>query len=225
MISRTAVSLKASAPCVKKSESQSCGTGSCVTMHKGVSLCLCVFLDSCLLAQELQASISSFEWISSNVRQRLWQWSETQFSRSVMSNSLELLEPHGLQHARPPCPSPTPGAYSNSCPLSQWCHSTISSSVGPFSSHLQSCPASESFQMSQFFASSGQSTGALALASFLPKKSQGWSPSEWTGWISLQSKGLSRVFSSTTVQKQQFFGAQLSLQSNSHIHTWLLEKP
>ena len=144
-----------------------------------------------------------------------------QFNRSVVSDSLWS---HGLQHAGPPCPSPTPGVYSNSCPLSQWCHPTISSSVVPFSSHLQSFPASGSFPMSQFFASGGQSIGVSALASFLPKKSQGWSPSVWTGWISLQFKGLSRVFSNTTVQKHQFFGAQPSSQSNSHIHTWPLEK-
>ena len=110
-------------------------------------------------------------------------------------------------------------------PSSQWCHSAISSSVIPFSSCSQSLPASESFPMSQLFAWDGQSIGVSALASFLPKKSQGWSPSEWTGCISLQSKGLSRVFSNTTVQKHQFFGAQPSSQSNSHIHTWPLEKP
>ena len=114
--------------------------------------------------------------------------------------------------------------YSNLCPLSRWCHPTISSSVIPFS-HLQSFPASGSFQMSQLFTSGGQGTGVSASASFPPKKSQGWSPSKWTGWISLQSKGLSRVFSNTTVQKHQFFSAQLSLQSNSHIHTWPQEKP
>ena len=108
---------------------------------------------------------------------------------------------------------------------SQWCHPAISSSVVPFSSCPQSLPASGSFMMSQLFVSGGQSTGVSALASFLPRKSQGWSPSEWTGWISLQSKGLSRVFANTTVQKHQFFGAQLPLYSNSHIHTWLLEKP
>ena len=113
-------------------------------------------------------------------------------------------QPHESQHARPPCPSPTPGVHSDSCPLSQWCHPAIS--VVPFSSCPQSLPASESFPMSQLFAWGGQSTGVAALASFLPKKSQGWSPSEWTGWISLQSKGLSRVFSNTTVQKHQFFG-------------------
>ena len=144
-----------------------------------------------------------------------------QFSHSVLSNSLG---PHEAQHTRPPCPSPTPGVYPNSCPLSQWCHAAISSSVVPFPSCLQSFPASGSFQMSQLLASGGQSTGASALASFLTKKSQGWSPSEWTGWISLQSKGLSRVFFNITLQNHQFC-AQLSLQSNSHIHTWLLEKP
>ena len=129
------------------------------------------------------------------------------FSCPVVSDSLQ---PSGLQHARPPCPLPTPRLYSNSCPLSRWWHSAISSSVVPFSSRLQSFPASGSFQMSQFFTSGGQSIGVSALASVLPKKSQGWSPSEWTGWISLQSQGLSRVFSNTTVQKHQFFGAQLS---------------
>ena len=145
-----------------------------------------------------------------------------QFSRSVVSDSLQ---PHESQHARPPCPSPTPRVHLDSRPLSQWCHPAISSSVIPFSSCPQSLPASESFPMSQLFAWGGQITGVSALASFLTKKSQGWSPSEWTGWISLQSKGLSRVFSNTTVQKHQFFGAQLSSQSNSHIHTWPLEKP
>ena len=144
-----------------------------------------------------------------------------QISRSVVSNSLR---PHESQHARPPCPSPTPGVHSDSRPSSQWCHPAISSSVIPFSSCPQSLPASEAFPVSQLFAWGGQSTGVSALASFLPKKSQGWS-SEWTGWIFLQSKGLSRVLSNTTVQKHQFFSAQLSSQSNSHIHTWPLEKP
>ena len=125
---------------------------------------------------------------------------------------------------RPPCPSPTPRVYSNSCPLSRWCHPTISSSVIPCSSCLQSFPASGSFQMSQLFPSGGQSIGVSASTSVLPVNTQDWSLG-WTGWISLQSKGLSRVFSNTTVQRHQFFGAQLSLQSNSHIHTWLLEKP
>ena len=144
------------------------------------------------------------------------------FSCTVMSNSLWL---HGLQHTRLPCPSPTLRAYSDSCPLSRWCHPTISSSVIPFSSCLQSFPASGSFPMSQFFASSGQSIGVSASALVLPMNSHNWSPLWWTGWISLHSKGLSGVFSNTTVQKHQFFGAQLSSQSNSQIHTWLLEKP
>ena len=145
-----------------------------------------------------------------------------QFSHSVVLNSLR---PHGLQHTRPPCPSPTPGVSSNSCPLSQWCHPTIWSSVVPFSSYLQSFPASASFPMIQFFTSGGQSIRVSASASLLPMNIQNWFPLGWTGWISLQSKGLSRVFSNTTVQKHLFFGAQLSLYSNSHIHTWLLEKP
>ena len=119
------------------------------------------------------------------------------FSLSVMSNSLR---PHGLRHARPPCPSPTPGVYSNSCPLSRWCHPTMSSSVVPFS-HLQSFPASGSFQMSQFFASGSQNIGISASTSILPMNIQDWFPLRWTGWISLQSKGLSRVFFNTTVQK------------------------
>ena len=150
------------------------------------------------------------------------QFSSVQVSRSVVSDSLR---PHESQHARPPCPSPSPGVHSDSHPSSQWCHPTISSSVVPFSLCPQSVPASESFPMSQLFASGGQRTGVSALASFLPKKSQGWSSSEWTGWISMQSKGLSRVFSNTTVQTHQFFSAQPSSQSNSHIHTWPLEKP
>ena len=146
----------------------------------------------------------------------------SQFSRSVVSDSLR---PHESQHARPPCPSPTPGVHLDSRSSSQWCHPAISSSVIPFSYCPQSLPASESFPMSQLFAWGGQSTGVSASASFPPKKSQGWSPSERTGWISLQSKGLSRVLSNTTVQKHQFLGAQPSSQSNSHIHTWPQEKP
>ena len=144
--------------------------------------------------------------------------------RSV-AQSCPTLRPHESQHASPPCPSPTPGVNSDSRPSSQWCHPPISSSVIPFSSCPLSLPASESFPMSQLFTWGSQSTGVSALASFLPKKSQGWSPSEWTGWISLQSKGLSRVFFNSTVQKHQFFGAQASSQSNSHIHTWPQEKP
>ena len=144
------------------------------------------------------------------------------FSCSVMSNSWL---PHGLQHAWLRCPSPTPGACSNSCLLSRWCYPTISSSVIPFSSCLQSFPTSGSFQMSQFFASGGQSIGASASASVLPMNIQDWFPLGFTSLISLQSKGLSKVFSDTTVQKHHFFGTPLSLWSNSHIHTWVLEKP
>ena len=149
-------------------------------------------------------------------------FSSVQFSRSVMSDSLQ---PHESQHAGPPCPSPAPGVHSDSRSSSQWCHPDISFSVVPFSSCPQSLPASKSFPMSQLFTWGGHSIGTSALASFLPRKSQGWSLSEWTGWISLQSKGLSRVFSNTTAQKHQFFGSQPSSQSNSHIHTWPLEKP
>ena len=141
---------------------------------------------------------------------------------SVVSDSLRH---YGLQHARPLCPSPTPGVYPNSCPLSQWCHPTILSSVVPFSSCLQSFPASGSFQMSQLFTSGGQSIRVSASTSVLPMNTQDWFLLGWTGWLSLQSKGLSRVFSKTMVQKRQFFGTQLSLWSNSHIHTWPLEKP
>ena len=147
--------------------------------------------------------------------------SSVQFSHSVMSNSLW---PHEPQHARPPCPSQTAGVYSNSCPSSQWCHPVILFSVIPFSSCPQSLWASGSFTRSQLFAWGGQSIGVSASASVLPMNTQDWAPLGWTGWISLQAKGPSRVFSNTTVQKHQFFGAQLSSQSNSHIHTWPLEK-
>ena len=146
----------------------------------------------------------------------------SKFNRSVVSDSLR---PHESQHARPPCPSPTPGVYSDSCPSSRWCHPAISSSVIPFSSCPQSLPASGSFPISQLFVWGGQSIGVSASASVLPRNTQGWSPLGWTGWISLQSKGLSRVFSNTTVQKHQFFSTQLSSQCNFHIHTWPLEKP
>ena len=148
-------------------------------------------------------------------------FSSVQFSYSVVSDSLR---PRELQHTRPSCPSPTPGVHSDSRPSSWWHHPAISSSGVPFSSCPQSLPASGSFPMSQLFTWGGQSTGVSASASFLPKNTQDWSPLEWTGWISWQSKGLSRVFSNTTVQKHQFFGAQLSSQFNSHIHTWPLEK-
>ena len=154
-------------------------------------------------------------------RQEHCQFSSVQFSCSVVSDSLW---PRESQHARPPCPSPTPGVHSDSCPSSQWYHPAISSSVVP------SPPSPNPFQhqsspMSQLFTRGGRSTGVSALAAFLPMNTQDWSPLEWTGWISLQSKGLSRVFSNTTVQKHQFVGAQLSSQSNSHIHTWPLGKP
>ena len=140
---------------------------------------------------------------------------------SVMSKSLWS---HGPQHVRPPCPLPSPRVYSNSCPSSWWCPPAISSSVIPVFSHLQCFAATGSFQMSQLFASGGQSIGVSASTSVLPMNIQDWSHIEWTGWISLQSKGLSRVFSNTTVQKHQFYTTQLSLWSNSHIHTWLQEK-
>ena len=144
-----------------------------------------------------------------------------QFSHSVMSDSLW---PHELQHARLLCPS-TARVYPDSCASSRWYHPTFSSSVIPFSSCPQSFLASGSFQMSQLFASGGQSIGVSASTSVPLMNTQDWYPSEWTGWISLQSKGLSRIFSNTTVQKHQFFGTQLSSQSNSHTHTWPLEKP
>ena len=194
------------------------------TLHLSLVLNLtCWFWFLIQLCQTLQ-------WELEDVRTRQWQRklvahhsllaTYAQFSCSVVSNSLR---PHGLQHSRPPCLSPTPRVYSNSCPLSQWCHPTISFSVIPFSSRLQSFPASGSFQMSQLFASGGQSTGVSA--SVLPMNIQDWFPLGWTGWISLQSKGLSRVFFNPTVQKHQLLCTQLSLYSNSHIHAWLLEKP
>ena len=139
-----------------------------------------------------------------NKMNKLLQFRSVQFSHSVVSDSLW---PHELQHARPPCPSPTAGVYPNSCPLSWWCHSTITCSEVPFSS----CPQSGSFQMSQLFASGGQSIGVSASTLVFPMNTQFWAPLGWTGWISLQSKGLSRVFSNTAAQKHQFFGTQLSL--------------
>ena len=144
------------------------------------------------------------------------------FSHSVMSNSLQ---PHGLQHTRLPCPSPSPGACSNSCPLSRWYQPTISSSVVPFSSHLQSFPASGSCLMCLVFTSGSQSMGALASSSVLPINIPGWFPLGLTDIISLQSKGPSRVFSNITFQKHQFFSPQPYLWSSCHIHAWLLEKP
>ena len=150
------------------------------------------------------------------------QFSSVQFSGSVVSDTWR---PHQSQHARPPCPSSAPGVHSNSRPSSWWCHPTISSSGVPFSSRPQSLPASVSFPMSQLFTWGDRSIGVSASASVLPKNTQDWSPLGWTGWISLKSKGLSRIFSNTILEKHQFFGAQLSSQPNSHIHTWPQEKP
>ena len=159
----------------------------------------------------LQDKVSLFPFFLHLFVMEWWDWmpfSSVQFSHSVMSNSLLA---HGLQHTRPPCPSPTARVYSNSCSLSQWCHPTISSSGHSFSSHPQSFPASGSFQMSQLFPSGGQSTGVSASPSVLPMNIRDWFPLWWTAWISLQSKGLSRISSNNTVQKHQFFGIHLSL--------------
>ena len=153
------------------------------------------------------------------------QISSVQFCCSFVSDSSQH---HGLQHARPPCPSPTPGVYSNSSPLSWWYHPAISSSVIPFSSCLQTFPASGSFSLSQFFTSGGQDTVVSASASYLPMNIQDWFPLGWTGWISLQSKGLSRVFSDTTVKSISSLALNFLSEGHtwlSHIHTWLLEKP
>ena len=160
--------------------------------------------------------------VQGTLKNLLQHQSSVQFSCSVRSDSLR---PHDPQHTRAPCPSPTPRVYPNPCPLSWWCHPPISSSVVPFSSCPQSFPVSGSFPVNQLFASGSQSIGVSALASVLPMNTQDWSPLGWAGWISLQSKGLSRGFSNPTVQKHQFFCTQLSSWSNSHIHTWLLEKP
>ena len=172
------------------------------------------------MCQDFQCSQNLWDFSESRLIRAVF--SSVQFSCSVMSDSLQ---PHESQHTRPPCPSPTPGVHSNSHPSSQWCHPAISSSVLPFSSCPQALPASRSFPMSQHFTWGSQSIGVSASASFLPMNTQDWSTLEWTGWTSLQSKGLSWVFSNTTVQKHQFFGAQLSSQFNSHIHTWPQEKP
>ena len=149
----------------------------------------------------------------------------TIYQFSSVTHVYDSLWPHELQHTRPPCPSPTPGVHSNSYPSNWWCHPAISSTVVPFSSCPQSLPASRVFSNESTLHMRWSRIGVSALASILPKNTQDWSPSEWTSWISLQSKGLSRVFSNTTVQNHQFFSTQLSSQSNSHIHTWLLEKP
>ena len=170
----------------------------------------------------LLTQMNGFDFCCFNISKPFSTFSSVQFSHSVVSDSSWTRE---SQHARPSCPSPTPGVYSDSCPSSWWCYSAISSSVVPFSSCPQSLPASGSFQMSQLFAWDGQSIGVSASALVLPMNTQDWFPLGWTGWISLQSKRLSRVFSNTTVQKHQFFSNQLSSQSNSHTHTWPLEKP
>ena len=169
--------------------------------------------------QQMNEWMNTDEWI-----QRLW-YIYTIFSSVICSVMSDSLQPHKLQHARPPCPSPTLGVYWNSCPSSWWCHPAITSSVVPFTSCPQSLPASGSFPMSQLFAWGSQSTGVSTSTSVLPTNTQDWSPLAWTVWISLQSKGLSRVLSNTTVQKHQFFSTQLSSQSKSHTHTRLLEKP
>ena len=167
-----------------------------------------------------------------NYRTSWWRWknrvkklASVQFSSVQSLSHVRLFTTLWIAAHQSSLSITTPRVLSNSCASSRWCHPAISSSVVPFSSCPQSLPASESFSMSQLFAWGGQTTGVLASASVLQMNTQGWSPSEWTSWVSLQSKGLSRVFSNTTVQKHQFFGAQLSSQSNSHIHTWLLEKP
>ena len=157
------------------------------------------------------------------ISEKIYHHQSVQFSS--VTQSWPTLWPHESQHSRPPCPSPTPGVHSNSRPSSRWCHPTISSSVICFSSCPQSLPASGSFPMSQLFPWGSLSIGVSASASVLPMNTQDPSPLEWTGWISLQSKRLSRVFSNITVQKHQSFGPQLSSQSNSHIHSWPQEKP
>ena len=173
--------------------------------------------------QSLGSQRVGHDWVTEHASYILMVVSSVQFSS--VAQSCPTLRPRESQHARPPCPSPTPRVHSNSCSLSWWHHPAISSSVIPFSSCPQSLPASGSFPMSKLFTWDGQSIGVSASASVLPMNTQDWSPLGWTGWISLQSKGLSRVFSNTTLQKHQFFGTQLSSQYNSHIHTWPLEKP
>ena len=177
-----------------------------------LKLIVCLAISGILESRNMVIQDQAMSYLNKLGEGMWWQMQSSkhsvQFSRSAMSDSLR---PHGLQHARPPCPSPTPRDYSDSCPSSQWCHPTISSSVIPFSSHLQSFPALGSFPVSHFFTSGGQSIGVSASASALSMNIQDWFPLGWTGWISLQSKGLSRVFSNTTVQKHQFFSTQFSL--------------
>ena len=193
------------------------------SFHENITVSLCCWCVFSLWTSEERESLVNFGFSVGKKRNRRIIFDlSVQFSCSLMSDSLR---PHEPQHARPPCPLPTPRVYANPCPLCRWWHPAISSSVVTFSSCPQSFPASGSFQMSQLFAPGGQSIGVSASTSVLPTNTQGWSPLGWTGWISLQSKGFSRVLSNTTVQKHQFFSAQLSSQSNSHIHTWPLEKP
>ena len=182
-----------------------------LSQHKGLFQWV-ISLHQVAKVLDLQQQHQSFQWIP---RVNFLSVSSVQFSHSVTSNSRQ---PHGLQHTRPTCPSPIPGVYSNPCPLTQWCHPAISSSVVPFSSCLQSSPASGSFQMIQFFTSDGQSIGVSASKSVILMNVQGWFPLGRTGWLSLQSKELLKVFTNTTIQRHQFFGSQFSLSSNSHIH-------
>ena len=199
--------------------SEACGIFSCGTTI------LCLVAECVIQFPDYGLNPGSLHWESWGLTTEPYGKSSpaiVQFSVSVVSDSLR---PHELQHARSPCPSPTPGVYSNSCPLSQWCHPAISPSVIRFSSCPQSLPALGSFPMSQFFAWGGQSIAVSALASELPKNTQDWSPLKQTGWNSLKSKGITRAISNTIVQKHQLFSTQHSIQSNSHIHTWPLEKP
>ena len=196
--------------------------------YKYFSRCTPLIWEWFSLSLALKDTINQISWesgqglgyvLSSWLYHSKGMFSSVQFICSVVSDSLQ---PHESQHG-PPCPSLTHWVYSNSCPSSRWCHPAIPSYVVLFSSCSQSLPASESFPINQLFTWGSQSTGVSALASVLPKNT--WSPLEWTGWITMQSKGLSRVFSNTTAQKHEFFSAQLSSQSNSHIHTGPLEKP
>ena len=175
-----------------------------------------------LATRDIADAMRIHEWMLKMVSESLIRNKMFQFSRSVVSDSLQ---PHEWHYTRPPCLSPTTRVHSNPCLSSQWCHPTISSSIVSFSYCPQSFPASGSFQMSQFFTSGGQSIGVSASTSVLPLNTQDWYPLGLTDWIALQSKGFSRVFSNTTVQKHQFFSTQVSLWSNSHIYTWLLQKP
>ena len=182
-----------------------CSIGHKQTVLVSIKFNLCVSQDDFLISKYCVGKFIT--WKFRNASSQIPETLSVQFSLSVVSNSLQ---PYESQHSRPPCPSPTPGVHPNSCASSRWCHPAISSPVVPFSCCPQSLPASGSFPMSQLFTWGGQSIGVSVSASVLPINTQDWSPLGWTGWISLQSRGLSRVFSNTTVQKHQFFGAQLS---------------